>query len=128
MAANTRTVSGLRSERAVRRAISWILLAAFTLQSFITQTHIHGVPQAGGRAAIVKVFESTPAHKAPGENTTADCPLCQAIVHSGAFFAPVAPTLVLPATWATHATPLLVIAATGIAVTHIWQSRAPPHR
>jgi hypothetical protein len=128
MAANTRTVSGLRSERAVRRAISWILLAAFTLQSFITQTHIHGVPKASGPAAIVQVFDGSHTHKAPGENSTADCPLCQAIVHSGAFFAPVAPALVLPATWATHVTPLLAIAASGIAVTHIWRSRAPPYR
>lgn len=128
MAANTRTVSGLRSERAVRRAISWILLAAFTLQSFITQTHIHGVPQTGAHVAIVKVVDGAPAHKAPGENTTADCPFCQAIVHSGAFFAPVVPALVLPTTWATHAAPLVTIAATSIAVTHIWRSRAPPYR
>lgn len=117
-----RTVTRVRRGMAWR-AISWILLVAFALQSYATQTHIHATRHAGEAFAIQK---ATATGTAPFENGAIDCPFCQAIVHSGAFFSPTPPLLLLPA-WAVHAVfvrPALAIHSS--ATTHSWQSRAPP--
>lgn len=109
------------------RVIVWIVLLAFTLQSFITQTHIHGLSGGSGSAATVKVLASgSPPGKAPKQDSPADCPFCQAITHAGAFSAPSAPSLILPVQLAEIAAPPFLIAVTGIAPSHPWQSRAPP--
>jgi hypothetical protein len=107
------------------RAIAWILLVTFTLQSFITQTHIHGAFNTG--ATLAAPVTNAPAHKnAPAENGKAECPFCQAIVHAGAFHAPPAQTLVLPVSGAKMAASFFV-AATFVSVSsHLWHSRAPP--
>lgn len=108
-----------------RRAATWLLVLAFALQSYVTQIHIHHV--SAGSSAIVKVLSKAPAPRSlPGDSGTQDCPLCQAVAHAGAFFAPVTPLLPLPVLWgeflarATHAQ-----TADGIS-THDWHSRAPP--
>lgn len=122
MAFSARTVTRTRRGLAWR-AISWILLVAFALQSYATQTHIHATPHAGEAFTIQKV---TATGTAPLENRAVDCPFCQAIVHSGMFFSPTPPILLLPA-WAVHA--VLVRPAFALrssATAHSWQSRAPP--
>ena len=107
------------------RSIAWTLLVAFTLQSFITQTHIHGT----SGAAIVKTLAKAPSHnKLPAENSTADCPLCQAITHAGAFFTPTAPTFLLPVTGTDIVAAYVVAGAINNISTHHWHSRAPPQR
>ena len=108
------------------RLIAWALLIAFTLQSFITQTHIHQTVGGAAQAAIVKTLATAPAHKAPGQNTTTDCPFCQAITHAGTFSAPSAPTLVLPVVWAESTSPVLLVNAIRSLSLLPWQSRAPP--
>jgi hypothetical protein len=107
------------------RAIAWVVLLAFTLQSFITQTHIHGV-FGGGNAAAKVLASGSPHGKAPGQNSSADCPFCQAITHAGAFAAPSAPSLILPVSLAEIGAPLLLAAIIGIAPSLPWHSRAPP--
>jgi hypothetical protein len=109
------------------RTITWLVLFAFALQSFITQTHIHGAFGGAGDVQIVKTLASAPSHnnKAPAENA-ADCPFCQAITHAGAFFMPSAPALPLPITWAQMLTPFVVARAIDGFSSHPWQSRAPP--
>lgn len=107
------------------RAIAGVLLLAFTLQSFITQTHIHGIGTGG--SAIVKTLTYGAPHKnAPADNTLADCPFCQAIVHAGAFYQPSAPQLVLPFIWVETVAPAVVAAYSSGFSSHPWQSRAPP--
>jgi hypothetical protein len=107
------------------RAIAWVLLLAFTLQSFITQVHIHGT--IGGGAAAVETLGSGLSHsKNPAQNDTSDCPLCQAITHAGAFSAPSAPVLALPVSLAETAAPILLAGAIGTISPHPWHSRAPP--
>ena len=123
-------ISGAKTAR-VRgsgfRAIAWIVLLAFTLQSFIMQTHIHGA--YGDRIALAATVTNVPAHKkAPAENGTADCPFCQAIVHAAAFYAPSAPGLVLPISAAKTAVPFFVVETIGRFSSHLWHSRAPPRR
>jgi Protein of unknown function (DUF2946) len=109
------------------RTITWLVLLAFALQSFITQTHIHGTFSSAGDAQIVKTLASVPSHgsKAPAENN-ADCPFCQAITHAGAFFTPSTPTLILPVIWAEMVAPPVIDSAIDSFSSHPWQSRAPP--
>jgi hypothetical protein len=109
------------------RALTWILVLAFGLQSYITQTHIHGSAASFEVPAIGKVFGKTPAPAAPGERDDGSaCPLCQAIVHAGAFFAPAAIALFLPVSWIEPYIHVLAPALSGSANAYHWQSRAPP--
>jgi len=107
------------------RIITWLLLLAFTLQTYATQIHVHGSPILG--ASIGKIADA-PRHdgKSPGTPDPADCPICQAIAHTGQFFTPAAPLLSLPA-WVAHiAQPVRGHAISRTAATHDWLSRAPP--
>lgn len=107
------------------RAIAWVLLLAFTLQSFITQTHIHGTFDSG--AALAAAVTNAPAHKnAPAENGKAECPFCQAIVHAGAFYASSVPSLILPFSLANRVAPFVVAEIIAGVSSHLWHSRAPP--
>jgi hypothetical protein len=109
------------------RALTWVLVLAFGLQSYITQTHIHGAASSFDMPAAGKIFFKTPAPAGSGDrNDAGDCPLCQAIVHAGTFFAPVVLALLLPTSW-TEQFVLIRIASpvTGGGAYH-WQSRAPP--
>ncbi len=104
------------------RFVACFLLIAFTLQSYITQTHIHN----GTPAAISKIV--TGSHgKAPVDDNPMDCPFCQAVAHNGPFFLPAAPLLLLSAVWTELAAPSLRMRVTADAAAHNWQSRAPPH-
>jgi hypothetical protein len=106
------------------RSIAWVLLLAFTLQSFLTQTHIHGAPGIGG-FAVVKILSRTPSPvKAPDTGT--DCPICQAITHAGAFFTPAAPSVLLSVSWVESIAPVIIVDTIETISTHPWQSRAPP--
>jgi hypothetical protein len=107
------------------RAIAWVVLLAFTLQSFVTQVHIHGAFSAGA-PAVEKLAGGSSHSKAPAQNSTSDCPFCQAITHAGAFAAPSAPGLILQISFAETAAPLLIAVAAAIAPPHSWHSRAPP--
>jgi hypothetical protein len=110
------------------RAIAWILLVAFTLQSYVTQTHIHGITQSFEGGAIAKRLAQSPAHEnAPADRSAQDCPFCQAIIHSGVFFAPAAPFIPQPV-WVGSVVQSIVVQAAVAAVAILgWQSRAPPH-
>jgi len=108
------------------RSIVWLLLVAFTLQSFITATHIHGAFGASD-AAIAKAQPAAPSHsKAPDNGDVKNCPFCQAIIHSGAFFAPSAPNLLLPVMLAAVAAPAIASDVIDSLSSHTWRSRAPP--
>jgi len=111
----------------VRRAMTWFLVIAFALQSYVTQIHIHRAAQGFGSPAIVKVLTNTPAHHgAPSENSGMDCPLCQAVAHAGVFFAPVTPLLPLPVLWVELLTAATRTQTADNISTHNWRSRAPP--
>jgi hypothetical protein len=114
----------VRRKTAGLRAVVWILLLAFTLQSYVTQTHIHG---AHGVAGVGVMLAKVPGHdRSPAGNDAADCPFCQAIVHAGAFFTPAALVLFLPFVWVEGVAPSVLAHAISIAAAHSWRSRAPP--
>lgn len=102
--------------------IACLLLITFTLQSYITQTHIHNAAPA----AVTKIF--APSHgKAPLDDNPVDCPFCQAVAHDGPFHLPTVPLLILSVTFVELAPPALRLHRATEAFAHIWQSRAPPH-
>jgi hypothetical protein len=108
------------------RSVTWLVLLAFTLQSFVTQTHIHALPPMAA-ATIGKVLTSAPgADKSPVSSDTTTCPFCQAISHAGAFFASSTPRLPFPIDWAECLVPFLIAIAGRSFAAHSWQSRAPP--
>ena len=72
------------------RFIVGLILIAFTLQSYITQTHIHNAAPA----AITKIVNHSHG-KAPADDNPMDCPFCQAVAHDGPFFLPAIPLLIL---------------------------------
>jgi hypothetical protein len=102
----------------------WLTLAAFLLQSYVVQTHIHDTTPA----AISKAFTTTDHGKLPVDNSPLDCPFCQATL-SGAFaLSPVVPLLLLSLFGIFFAAPDHSAAASFDTVAHIWRSRAPPQQ
>jgi hypothetical protein len=109
------------------RLATWALIVAFAIQSYITQTHIHA-PARNAVSGIAKVLVKNPARgKTQDHDDGAECLFCQAVVHSGAFFAPASPVLPLPAQSALVSASLVVAIVQGMRRAWIWQSRAPPH-
>ena len=104
------------------RAIAWLLLLAFTLQSFVTQTHIHGAFTAAATHAASTAGQT----KAPADDGKAECPFCQAIMHAGAFYAPPSQILALPLSWAGIAVSFFAVETFASVSSHLWRSRAPP--
>ncbi len=113
---------------AQRLCATWILLLAFTLQSFITQTHVHREPGGLHAAPIVSIVGQTSAHApSPMGDGAIACPSCQAIFAAGAFFTPTAPILSLPATLVEPALfRSIVVGLAIISASFSWRSRAPP--
>jgi hypothetical protein len=108
------------------RVLTLIVALAFTLQSFVTQTHIHALGPVGGGTAVVKLLKGPSPNPSPLDSSDNACAFCQAIAHSGAFFAPSAPVFLLPAASNTPALLPVAVSITGSALAHSWQSRAPP--
>lgn len=108
------------------RFVACFVLLAFTLQSYFTQSHLHDRSQSFGAAAALKLDGGTPVHrKAPIEDNTLSCSICQAVAHAGAFLMP-ATLPFLPAIVAEHAALFVTVHAVATAPPHDWRSRAPP--
>lgn len=106
------------------RPVTWVLLIAFTLQSYVAQTHIHWLVQDS--AGIAKALGKVSPGKLPDENRATDCPFCQAVLHAGAFYTPLSPNVLPPAIWVELAALPPVAIVVGTRVGPHWQSRAPP--
>ena len=104
------------------RFIACLILLTFSLQSYVTQTHIHSATPA----AVAKLFSHAPS-KAPLDDNPLDCPFCQAVAHDGPFFLPTIPLLVLSVAFVELAAPSFRTHRPSDVAAHIWQSRAPPH-
>jgi hypothetical protein len=109
-----------------RRFVVFIAAFAFVLQSYIAQTHIHGMLAGFGGASGVTTQHAPGPEKAPFDHGSTDCPLCQAVIHAGAFVAPTAPVLHLPFMWTSAAAVAFTAFVVSAASAHDWQSRAPP--
>ena len=113
---------------ALRLAVTWLALLAFATQSYLIQTHIHGLPTSLGlSASIAQQAHSLPVDKSPLDGDPAHCPICQDYLVAGSAALPA--VIVAPV-------PTFVFVAQDIFVaqfsarnslSHSWLGRAPPH-
>ena len=122
MARPARTLLKVRS--GARLAITLVALLAFALQTLVLQTHIHGTPLTAGVSLSVEKGQQ-PDKFAPSDDP-ANCPICQEMLHAGAFVAPGAATLQLTTLVAVIDFVFVEIFATTQTYAHGWKSRAPP--
>jgi hypothetical protein len=108
-----------------RSFVVFLAAIGLLLQSYVTQTHIHFGPPDTGAVSQTVSDAGTPA-KGPLDKA-AGCPLCQAIVHAGAFVAPSAPVVTLSFSWVRTARLAFAALPTLGDIAHDWRSRAPPH-
>jgi len=116
-----RKISAVRRGGINRQVMALLLLIAFAFQSYLTQTHIHETAPARSCASLcVTHAPSSPLGDA------AACPLCQAVVHAGAFLTPATLTATLLLSWVES----LVLMQRNFALRAIFDrhglSRAPP--
>jgi len=121
-----------------RRAIVFLVAAAFFFQSYVTQTHVHpaftgsvsGASASLDAAAVGKLAAQSkqrpPGDRIPANDDPAKCPLCQAVGHAGQFFSPSAVAILLP----TQTASVIELSTSSLIATerasHNWQGRAPP--
>jgi hypothetical protein len=101
----------------------WLILTAFTLQSYVIQTHLHDTTPA----AISKAPTNAGDGKSPVDNSPLDCPFCQAAL-TGAFALSDPALVFLSAAGILLAAPDHPATASYDTVAHIWNSRAPPQQ
>jgi ABC-type arginine transport system permease subunit len=107
-----------------RLAVTLFVLLAFTLQSYVTQIHIHG---ASWSTAVTADMAKVPQPgKTPAGDDQGTCPLCQIIAHAGQFITPSAVAIALPALAALHVAIEKDTATVTHSTSHSWKSRAPP--
>jgi hypothetical protein len=107
-----------------RLAITLIALLAFTLQSYVTQIHIHGA--IWKTTSTLDAGKTQQPDKIPAGDDQNSCPICQVIAHAGQFVTPSVVVIALPTLAAFH---IAVDKDTTIvmhSVSHSWKSRAPP--
>ncbi len=117
-----------------------LTLAAFAVQSFVIQTHIHfdsrveaafaASARAGSRMAALPVNHQSAVPSNPKKNSSSDdpakCPLCQEYLYAGNYVAPAAIALILPSANVSAIVPETPAAPRVLALSHSWQGRAPP--
>jgi hypothetical protein len=117
---------GIRRTRLASRLVVFIALFAFALQSYIAQTHIHGVSQDFPGVVKTATVPSPAQGKAPLDNSPVDCPFCQTATLAGAYVMSATLLVYLPLGWVKA---IILVVTTGTAssiAAHDWQSRAPP--
>ena len=124
-ARHSQHIRAARPRGALRRALTLFALIAFGLQSYLIQTHIHGLPLSIVAASDQHHSSASP-QKSPTDNGELKCPLCQDSVRAGNYLLPAAISALPP----THAVKAILTNAASLsaskAISHIWQSRGPP--
>lgn len=138
MAAGRATLASVNQAPSFARwAITLFVFLAFAFQSYLTQTHIH-VPNEGKAGVFASVEKNAPLakqkisgkqtpDKSPSNDDPANCPICQQMMHSGAYVAPDFVAVLLPSLPISILPYVIALPATSVAVSHVWRSRAPPH-
>jgi len=104
----------------VRFIAALIALFAFTLQTYVVQTHIHapGFEISG----FGQVHHPSP----PAKDSQDDCPICQAFATAGSFVTPALIILALALSFIDTSPVIALRTTTGPLLARNWQSRAPP--
>lgn len=106
---------------ALRFVVVCLALLTFTLQSYVTQTHIHVAADS-----IVSTTGKKLPDRFPANGDPAKCPLCQEALHSGQYVTPASAALVAPQLSAQIIPAIVEPAIRVLVVSHAWRSRAPP--
>ncbi|MBV9043975.1 MAG: hypothetical protein JO348_10705 [Alphaproteobacteria bacterium] len=109
------------------RALILLTLVAFTLQGFLTQTHIHA--SLPGAPVAVDIFDGIKApspDKVPSKNPDQNCPLCQQFASAGQFITPATAAVLLPSLSVSVIEVVAFVGDFAPPVTHSWRGRAPP--
>jgi len=115
-----------RAPSFARYVLAFVMLTALSLQSFVTQTHIHIGTFAVTAGFHVDKNAGTPGKPSPLDGETSNCLFCQEMLHSGQFITPSAAALVLPSEFISIIPIALEVPLLVGAIPHGWQSRAPP--
>ena len=115
---------------AARLAITLVALFAFTLQSYVTQVHIHKLTPGNIAATQFESgktsFGNQKQGKLPARDDPANCPICQEILLAGHYVTP-SPVAWTPLSVETFTIPIAIVVSTiAQAYSHSWKSRAPP--
>ncbi len=106
-----------------RMALTWAVLIAFALQSYVTQTHVHWETVAPAASSAGSAIQSPQ----PGDSEATACPLCQAVAAAGAFVGAAPIAVSWPVVRAAVAVPPPIVVGLAVrAAGFSWQSRAPP--
>jgi hypothetical protein len=109
----------------IKRWVTLAALLAFFLQGLAVQTHIHPASMAPV-AKLASIHAATPAAPAKNQDPVDQCPMCQELVHAGAYISPSAALLAAPLAM-VRAIPLALLPTRAqSAPAFAWQSRAPP--
>jgi hypothetical protein len=115
----------------LRLLVTVLALLAFTLQGYVTQTHIHMAGPAAG-ATFAGLLSSGDGKAAaqrdryPASQDPANCPICQELLHSGSFITPSAVAILLPSLAVSILAIVIDTAIVPQPVSHSWRGRAPP--
>jgi hypothetical protein len=118
---------GVRRIGLARRLVVFVAALAITLQAYVAQTHRHDTFRSFDGTAKIADARSPAQNGSPFDHRSADCPLCQAVIHGGVFITPAILLLNLPFLWVETFMPAFTAPDASIASAHDWQSRAPPH-
>jgi hypothetical protein len=117
----------------------YIVVAAFTFQSYVTQTHIHilsapgisgntlyrGAPQSSDKVAGNLGKQQKQDHY-PADDGPSNCPICQQIALVGHVLTAGAISLIPPPEFETDAAIRCDVLVLTSGVSHTWRSRGPP--
>lgn len=109
-----------------RLLLVFALLFAFTIQSFVTETHIH--PAGYGQPTLLQHplgGADKPANLPSGDDSS-NCPLCKEISLGGQFVGPGWLVLAVPVQPVSLLNAIAVSLPPAIHAPFRWRSRAPP--
>jgi len=132
------SISRLRHVSSWRQVLPMLMLVAFALQSYVTQTHIHfaghvvtgGFTFPGEDSKTVKALgtaqDQDDHDKYPPGDDPANCPICQEILYAGHYVAPTAVPILLPSLAISTIEIVETVLPRALAPSHNWQGRGPP--
>jgi hypothetical protein len=130
----------LRQVSSWRHVLPMLMLVAFALQSYVTQTHIHfaGHVATGGftfpgenskaqsDTALGSAQDQGDHDKYPPGDDPANCPICQEMLYAGHYVAPTAVPILLPSLAISTIEIVETVLPHALAPSHNWQGRGPP--
>ena len=114
---------------ALRLAVTLLALLAFTTQSYLIQTHVHGLPSSPGLSASAAQQLVSPADqdKSPLDGDPDHCPICQDYLIAGSASLPALIVAPVPTFVFAAEEVVAVLFSARKSTSHSWLGRAPPH-